>query len=86
MKDSTKTIRIALYIIGIVLVVSSFFFAIHSELKPITISGITVQELFYPYRIQGYILFFAGTILESIGVYYPNIKNFIKKRRTPKKS
>lgn len=85
MKEQTKTIRIALYVIGIILVVTSFYFTTLSELKPITINGITIHELFYPYRIQGYIIFFAGTILESIGAYYPNIKNFIKKRRTPKK-
>jgi hypothetical protein len=77
----TNAIRLGLYAVGIGLLVLGFYFSIFSELKLVTINGITIPELVYPYRIEGYILFFVGTFFEIFGLYYSNFKNFFRKKR-----
>ena len=80
----TNAIRLGLYVVGIGLLVLGFYISIFSELKPVTINGITIPELVYPYRTEGFTLFFAGTFLEIFGLYYSNFKNFFRKKRALK--
>jgi hypothetical protein len=86
----TNAIRLGSYAVGIGLLALGFYFSIFSEYKPVTINGIAIPELVYPYRAEGFTLFFVGSFFEIFGLYYSNFKNFFRKkerwkiRRPPK--
>jgi len=81
MITKTKAVRFGLYAVGIGLFVLGFYLSIFSQLKPVIVNGITIPEAVYPYRIEGFILFFAGSFFEIFGLYYSSFKKFFRKKR-----
>ena len=79
----TKAVRFGLYAVGVGLFVLGFYLSVFSQLKPVTFNGITIPESVYPYRIEGFILFFAGSFFEICGLYYSSVKKFFRKKRAP---
>ncbi len=77
----TNAVRLGLYALGIGLFVLGFYLSVFSQLKPVTMNGITIPESIYPYRIEGFILFFAGSFFEIYGLYYSKFKKFFRKKR-----
>ncbi len=75
-----EAIKSGLSVVGIGLECLGFYILNISVLKPVIINGITFTEVAFPYRNEGYIVFFVGIIFLIISLLF----NFIIKKRKRK--
>jgi len=76
MITKTKAVRFGFVRRGIGLFVLGFYlFNFFPVKNQSTVNGITIPEAVYPYRIEGFILFFAGVIFRIFGFTIPASRN-----------